>query len=221
MHFANDRLRVLISGAAGGIGLACAEAFATRGAELVLSDLDGKALTSVAERLGAYPRHCDAIGEASVTALAAEVCAVFPKIDVLINAAGRGYVRSLAMVRMTRALLPLLRVGSGRRFIFNVASIGGFTVANDIFPYASSLAAFERLSEAMAEQVRGTAIEVASFTPRIARAKAASRAPADQLYRLQRIDVEHSAQRLVERVAAGRCDWPAAAVDRRAGSRFG
>src|SRR5690242_9192967 len=104
MHFSNDRLRVLVSGAASGVGLACAEAFAARGAELVLTDHDGTGLTRAAERLGAHSRFCDSISDASVAILAADIAEQVPSLDVLINAAGRAYVRTLAMTRMTRAL---------------------------------------------------------------------------------------------------------------------
>lgn len=207
MRCTNDRLRVLVSGAASGVGLACAEAFAARGAELVLSDHDGTALTRAAERLSAHARFCDAISEASVAIFAADIASAFPSIDVMINAAGRGYIRTLAMMRMTRAMMPLLRAGAGRRFVFNVAPLGGFTAANGMFPYAGSIAAFERLSDALAQQMRGTAIDVVSFTPRLARAQLGGRAPIDQLYRLQRIDEEYSAARIVETVAAQRPEW--------------
>ena len=203
----DDRLRVLISGAADGVGLACATAFASCGAELILCDREGSALPRVAGSLGAFARSCDAMAEASVSRFAADVAAAFPAIDVLINAAGRGYVRSLAMVRMTRALTPLLRAACGQRFVFNLAPVRGFTAADGMFPYASSLVAFERLSDALAEQVRDHGIEVVGITPRIARAKLANRAPADQLYRLQRIDEQYSAERIVEEVAAALPAW--------------
>ena len=202
----DDRLRVLISGAADGVGLACATAFASCGAELILCDRDNSALIAIAGSLGAFARSCDAMTEAGVALFAADVAAAFPAIDVLINAAGRGYVRSLAMVRMTRALMPLLRAGRSRRYVFNIAPVGGFTAANGMFPYASSLAAFERLSDALADQVRDNAIEVVSFTPKIALAKLGNRAPADQLYRLQRIDEQHTAACIVQQVAAERPD---------------
>lgn len=207
MRCINDRLRVLISGAASGVGLACAEAFAARGAELVLCDQDGTALTRAAERLSACARFCDSTAETSVAIFAADVASQFPSIDVVINAAGRGYVRTLAMMRMTRALMPLVRAGNGRRFVFNVAPLDGFTAANGMFPYAGSLAAFERLSDALAEDVRGTTIDVVSFTPRLARAQLAHRAPADQLYRLQRVDENYSAEQIVRMVAAQRPEW--------------
>ena len=45
--------RVVITGAAGGIGSACAAEFASRGAELLLVDIDAGGLARVAAGLGA------------------------------------------------------------------------------------------------------------------------------------------------------------------------
>ena len=148
-------LRVLIAGGGGGVGAACAEALAGQGAELVLCDIDGIALTAAAERMMAFARFCDAIEENSVAIFAAEIAERFSSIDVLINAAGRGYVRALAMMRITRAFMPLLRRAAGRRLLINIAPAGGFVASDGMFPYASSLGAFERLSDALAEQVKG------------------------------------------------------------------
>ena len=165
----DDRPRVLISGAASGAGLACAEAFAERGAELILCDWDGIALTRAAKQLGAFSRFCDAGAERGVEIFVEEIGQRFGSIDVLINAAGRGYVRALTMMRMSRAAMPLLRKGRGYRLIANIAPAGGFSQRETIFPYAGSFASFARLSETLVEQCRGTEIDVACITPRIVR----------------------------------------------------
>src|SRR5437763_16429705 len=132
----HERPRVLISGAASGAGLACAEAFAERGAELILCDWDGIALTRAAKRLDAFSRFCDAGAERGVEIFVEQIGSEFPSIDVLVNAAGRGYVRALTMMRMSRALMPLLRRGRGYRLIANIAPAGGFSPSDTIFPYA-------------------------------------------------------------------------------------
>ena len=149
MKFRTDdgRPRVLISGAASGAGLACAQAFAEQGAELILADWDGIALSRTATQLGAFSCFCDAGAERSVDIFLEEISSRFGSIDVLINAAGRGYVRALTMMRMSRAALPLMRRGAGYRLIANVAPAGGFSAGETIFPYAGSFASFARLSE--------------------------------------------------------------------------
>ena len=209
MRFAknDDRPRVLISGAASGAGLACAEAFAEHGAELILCDWDGIALTQAANHLGAFSRFCDAGAERSVDIFFEEIGALFPSIDVLINAAGRGYVRALTMMRMSRAAMPLLRRGSRYRLIANIAPAGGFASRETIFPYASSFSSFARLSETLIDQCRGTGIDVACITPRIVRSREGSSSWSDHLYRLDRVDEEEAAERIVAMFAAERPQW--------------
>ena len=193
-----QKCRILIAGGAGGVGLACAEALARRGAEIILCDIDGIALTNASNRLNAFARFCDAIEENSVAIFAAEMTAKYPSIDVLINAAGRGYVRALAMMRMTRAFMPLLRRAEGRRMLVNVAPAGGFVSSEGMFPHGSSAGAFERLSDALAEQVKGTSISVATIVPRLRRSSFDNRVPEDHLYPLRRVDEEHTAERVVD-----------------------
>ena len=203
----DDQPRVLISGAASGAGLACAEAFADRGAELILCDWDGIALTRAAKQLGAFSRFCDAGAERGVEIFVEEINSRFGSIDVLINAAGRGYVRALTMMRMARAAMPLLRKGSGYRLIANIAPAGGFSQRETIFPYAGSFASFARLSETLIEQCRGTEIDVACITPRVVRSKPRSAQWSDQLYRLDRVDELDAAERIVSMFAAERPFW--------------
>lgn len=203
----DDRPRVLVSGAASGAGLACAEAFAARGAELILCDWDGIALTRTAKKLGAFSRFCDAGAESGVEIFIEEISAQFGSIDVLINAAGRGYVRALTMMRMARAAMPLLRKARGYRLIANIAPAGGFSARETIFPYAGSFASFARLSETLIEQCRGTEIDVACITPRIVRSKPGSAQWSDHLYRLDRVDERDAAERIVAMFAAERPLW--------------
>ena len=184
------------------MGLACADSLAGRGAELVLCDIDGIALTRAAERFGAFGRFCDAIEDNSVAILAAEIAEKFSSIDVLINAAGRGYVRALGMMRMTRAFMPLLRRARGRRMLVNIAPAGGFVSSDGMFPYASSRSAFERLTEAIAEQTRGTSIEVVNLKPKLLRGRLASDCPTNRLYELQRVDEECTADQVAALILA-------------------
>jgi NADP-dependent 3-hydroxy acid dehydrogenase YdfG len=203
----SDCPRVLITGAASGGGYACAEAFADRGAELILCDWDGIALTRAAKQLGAFSRFCDAGAERGVEIFVEEISERFGSVDVLVNAAGRGYVRALTMLRMSRAVMPLLRRASGYRLIANIAPAGGFSSRETIFPYAGSFASFARLSETLIDQCRGTEIDVACITPRIVRAKQGSAQWSDHLYRLDRVDEREAAESIVDMVAAERPLW--------------
>jgi NAD(P)-dependent dehydrogenase (short-subunit alcohol dehydrogenase family) len=156
---------VLVSGAGSGVGLACARAFAERGAELILSDIDAVSLVQAARELGAFARTCDVCCEASVGAFAADVLRTVSSVDVLINAAGRRYVRTLGMMRMTRAFVPAMIGERTETDVVNVAPVGGFVPGASQFPYAASQEAFDRMSEALAIEVRGTNVTVTSIVP--------------------------------------------------------
>jgi len=158
-------LRVLITGAGGGIGYACARAFAGQGADLILSDIDGPALKRAATGFGALGRFCDVASEASVAVFTAEVLKSYPTLDVLINAAGRSYVRNLGTLRITRAFLPMMKSDGNKKDIVNIAPMGGAARGACHFPYAASQEAFDRLSEALAENVRGTKIALTTVVP--------------------------------------------------------
>ena len=151
--------RVLITGAAGGIGRVCADMLAQMGAELILCDNDAQELASASEALGAVGRFCDVSSEASVTVLAADVAQAYPSLDMVINAAGGGYERTLGMYRVSRALLPALKRTDNHSVLVNI-SPDGPEADRAIFPYASSDQAFRRLSSALAAESRGTNVRV-------------------------------------------------------------
>lgn len=154
-----DRPRVLITGACEGVGRQCAETFAARGAQLILADIDTAALSKLSDELGAVGRYCDVASEASVTVFAADILARFPEIDMVINAAGGGYERTLGMYRVSRALMPALRKGAIHNILLNIPPADK-DEAQAIFPYASSKQAFQRLCAALATETRGSSVRV-------------------------------------------------------------
>jgi NAD(P)-dependent dehydrogenase (short-subunit alcohol dehydrogenase family) len=159
--------RVLITGAGTGIGRACAEAMASRGAELILCDNDAQTLRDATDELGATGRFCDVASEASVAVFAADIIETFRSLDLLINAAGGGYERTLGMYRVSRALLPALRRGPHFKLMLNIPPEEDAGVA--IFPYASSGQAFQRLSAALAAETKGTGVDVLIGNPETCR----------------------------------------------------
>ena len=159
--------RVLITGAGTGIGRACAEALSARRARLILCDNDAASLRQATEELGAVGRYCDVASEASVAVFAADITGTFTSLDLLINAAGGGYERTLGMYRISRALMPALRRGPHLKLMVNIPPEEEPNVA--IFPYASSAQAFHRLSAALAAETKGTGIGVMIGEPQSGR----------------------------------------------------
>lgn len=163
---------VLITGGASGVGLACARAFADRGASLLLCDSDGTALTRAADELGASSLFCDVTSDPSVAIFAEAVLARGPGPDVLINAAGDEYVRILGMMRISLAFLPAMRRHKAPKLLFNIAP--DFDPAEEVdalFPNIASPRNFRRLSGSLALQARGSAVRVVTIMPRRAMSK--------------------------------------------------
>jgi len=93
IHFSFDNKVALITGAASGIGLATARAFAQAGAAVALSDLDEPGVRSIVEELKAAGHPALAIGcnvaeEDHVAAMIDQVVATFGRLDFAYNNAG-------------------------------------------------------------------------------------------------------------------------------------
>lgn len=80
----------LVTGAASGMGLATAQAFAAAGASVVLADIHESAARSAAQALGgrAIAVRCDVAVEAEVQALVEQTVATFGRLDAAFNNAG-------------------------------------------------------------------------------------------------------------------------------------
>ena len=158
-----DNKRVLITGAASGIGKLLALRLADRGAGLVLWDIDKAGLDAAEAELVAAGHSattfvCDLTDQQEIAAVATQTLADGP-IDILINNAGivsgkrlldlsdqeieRTFeVNTLALFWTVRAFLPpMLEQDSGH--IVTIASAGGLSGAPKLTDYsASKFAAF-------------------------------------------------------------------------------
>jgi NAD(P)-dependent dehydrogenase (short-subunit alcohol dehydrogenase family) len=84
---------VVITGATGGVGRACALAFASAGADLMLADIPGSPLAAVAEEVRALGRRAETLEvdvreEEQVQHLADRVVGAYGRVNVLVNTAG-------------------------------------------------------------------------------------------------------------------------------------
>lgn len=83
----NQRIAV-VTGAASGIGEACARALAASGAMVVLADRNLDDAQRIAAEIGGHAVAIDVGDDASVKAAAAEILAKLGHVDVLVNSAG-------------------------------------------------------------------------------------------------------------------------------------
>ena len=92
----------LVTGAASGMGLATASAFAEAGAAVALADVDEAALRAAADELTSAGREaigvvCDVADEAQVDAMVERTVATFGRVDMAFNNAGIvGYTGDVA-----------------------------------------------------------------------------------------------------------------------------
>ncbi len=174
----------LITGAAGNLGRATAEAFAAAGARLVLLDLDAKVLASdyggdSADRIGVAANLGDG---AAVASAVAQATARFGRVDILCNLAG-GFrmgppvhetpdelfhqmmeLNAGSILRTARAVVPgMLAAGGGK--IVNVAAMGGLAGHPMMAAYSASKSVVIRLTESMAAELRDKNINVNCVLP--------------------------------------------------------
>jgi NAD(P)-dependent dehydrogenase (short-subunit alcohol dehydrogenase family) len=148
--------RVIITGAASGIGEATARDLRQRGAEVVGLDLKATSIGAVG---------CDVCDQASVDAAVATAVKQLGGLDVLVNCAGIGLPQSaaerpgpdalrvldvnlLGTWRTTAAALPALRTSHGR--VINIAS----GLAHIAVPFATAYGASKRGVVGYSEQLR-------------------------------------------------------------------
>jgi len=177
---------VLVTGAAGNLGRAVAAAFAARGADLALVDLDADGLASASAALPGATRNAvfatDLIDPQSVAECVAAVHGQLGDIDVLANIAG-GFamgpplhetadrdwdlmmdLNARSVFNMARAVLPgMLTRGSGR--VINVSARAAREGKARMGPYCASKAAVITLTESLAAEHKQAGINVNCILP--------------------------------------------------------
>ncbi len=162
--------RVIITGAASGIGAATAERLRKEGARVAGLDVNTAADPDLIE--------CDVTDQASVDAFAAEV----PRVDVLVNNAGGAFdanpvadadldswartfdVNVLGTVRLTKALLPALRA-SGAGDVLFVGSTAGLISYEGGASYTAAKHGVHTLAETLRLELCGEPVRVMEIAP--------------------------------------------------------
>jgi NAD(P)-dependent dehydrogenase (short-subunit alcohol dehydrogenase family) len=171
--------RVLVTGAAGGIGSAMVAAFAAHGGELILADFNGEAIKEQAGEIGSGAMfHQYDQGDAdSIAALAA---AVGP-VDVLCNNAGiiqagpfleqsPEIIQRIIAVDLTGPLLVARHVGEGmvargRDVIVNTASQLAFHGSATRAAYAAAKAGLVQFTKSAAAEWAPHGVRVVAVAP--------------------------------------------------------
>lgn len=179
----------LVTGAAGGMGTAIAEALVQDGYRVVLADRDEQALRALAATLGAstFPLTLDITDAPSVDRMLELIPEGFRPIDVLVNNAGHdigGRTRFdqgsaddwsdiiqtnlIGLMRVTRSLLPdMVRRNTGD--IVNMGSIAALRPVRDMAPYSASKAGVHMLSDIIRGELAETGIRVTEILPGLTR----------------------------------------------------
>jgi NAD(P)-dependent dehydrogenase (short-subunit alcohol dehydrogenase family) len=174
--------KIIVTGAALGMGRAIAQLFAREGATLALLDANRDGVIKVAGELSAHAIPVDVSNPEEVAKAVAEADSVMRGIDGVVNAAGILRVAAFADTApdlwrrvhdvnlfgpylICRAALPALR-RSGKATIVNIASMGGIKVPPGMSAYGASKAGLIGLSKGLALEL-APAIRVNAVCPGI------------------------------------------------------
>lgn len=223
-HF--DGRTAIVTGAARGIGAACAERLVRDGAAVALWDIDTDALADVAQRLTARGgdvsvQRCDVADKRQVDAALAATLDVFGRIDGLINNAG--IFRAAPFLEIDEAdwdaviatnlkgaflvgqAVARAMVASGvPGAIVNMSSVNGTTAIAEIASYNVSKGGVNQLTRAMALALAGNRIRVNAVAPGTIATDLARRAV---------LGSEAAGRRIISRTPLGRLGDPLEVAD--------
>jgi NAD(P)-dependent dehydrogenase (short-subunit alcohol dehydrogenase family) len=181
MRFRNKT--VIVTGAAGGIGSAIANRFASEGAKVVITDVDAEGAEAAARAIGHAARALasDISTAEGCRAIIANVMATEGAIDILCNNAGinrRGALLALspddwrlsfainvgAMFHLCQAVLPHMIVAGGGAIV-NTASLWGLHPAPDHIAYNVTKAAVASFTQNLARDYAPRKVRVNAVCP--------------------------------------------------------
>jgi NAD(P)-dependent dehydrogenase (short-subunit alcohol dehydrogenase family) len=169
--FSSGHLAV-VTGAAGGIGLAASRRFAALGMRVCMVDCSADKLVAAAADIGgeAVPYITDVADRAAIDSLAAEIQGRFGGVSVLMNNAGVGGggdalsnpdgwarvlgVNLLGVLHGVQAFVPAMVAGTGKGIVINTGSKQGITQPPGDTAYNVSKSAVKSLTEGLAHTLR-------------------------------------------------------------------
>ncbi len=181
--------RALVTGAASGIGAACARALAAAGAHVIAADLDAAGAAAIAAETGGEPWPVDLTDVSALEDLRLEV-------DVLVNNAGIQHVAPVpdfppemfrrilqlmveAPFLLARAALPHMYAGEFGRII-NISSVHGLRASPFKSAYVTAKHGLEGLSKVLALEGAAHGVTSNCISPGYVRTPLVQRQIADQ-----------------------------------------
>ncbi len=163
--------RILVTGAASGIGKRTAEIFAEEGAKLALVDLTADSLREVAATTGGTPLAVDITDEPAVERAAATAAKAMGGIDGIVNAAGIGLggkildmdvatYRRVIDVNLTGTYI-VIRACLARLREAKTATVVNLASATGLLPNVPGLSAYAASKGGVANVTRALAAEFA------------------------------------------------------------
>lgn len=175
--------RVLVTGAASGIGRATARRFAAEGARVALLDRDADGLEAAAREAGGTVVACDLLDAGAVAPAVERAAAALGGLDGVVCAAGvdlrRGIeamtpedwarvigVNLTAPMLVCRAALPAMRAAGGGAIVL-ISSGAGLRPLPDRTAYCASKAGLVMFGKALAIELAADRIRVNAICPGI------------------------------------------------------
>ena len=181
---------VLLVGAASGIGRSAAELILSRGATIVIADLDQAGLSSLQSDLGINANQVKAVDmsdQKSIQALVANVISEHGQIDAVVNTAGivgptntkledvdwaifekTVTINLFGTIWLTQAVIPHMKSRKYGR-IAHVASIAGKEGNPGMHPYNTSKSGMIGFIKGIGKEVATEGITINAFAPAVIR----------------------------------------------------